>query len=79
MLPLPTPEDLPDPGIESAPLASSVLVDRFFTTSATWETQIYTYMYVYILWPHCVACKISVLPQGIEPTPPAVEAWILNH
>ena len=50
---LPTPEDLPDSRIESAPLASPALADRFFTTSASWEAQIYTYIYIYILGPHC--------------------------
>ena len=29
---LPTPEDLPNPGIKPAPLASPALVGRFFTT-----------------------------------------------
>ena len=38
-LPLPTPEDLPDPGIEP----SSALVSRFFTTSATWEAPSVSY------------------------------------
>ena len=31
-LPFPTPGDLPHPGIEPTPLASSALADRFFTT-----------------------------------------------
>ena len=34
-LPFPSPEDLPDPGIEPVSL---VLAGRFFTTSTTWET-----------------------------------------
>ena len=34
-LPFPTPEDLPDPGIE---LTSLAFPGRFFTTSAIWET-----------------------------------------
>ena len=34
----PPPGDLPDKGIEPAPLASPALTDRFFTTIATWET-----------------------------------------
>jgi len=33
----PLPEDLPNPGIEPAPLASPLMADRFFTTSTTWE------------------------------------------
>ena len=36
-LPCPPPGDLPDPGIESESLKSSALVDKFFTTSATWK------------------------------------------
>ena len=34
-LPFPSPEDLPDPGIEPASLMSPALADGFFTTSAT--------------------------------------------
>ena len=26
-----------------------------------------------------MACGISVLPPGIEPVPPVMEAWSLNH
>ena len=40
-LPFPTPGDLPNPGIEPTSRESSVLTDGFFTTSATWEAQIY--------------------------------------
>ena len=36
-LPCPSPGELPDPGIESESLASCALVNRFFTTGATWE------------------------------------------
>ena len=36
-LPLPTPGDLPNPGIEPASLTSPALAGRFLTTSATWE------------------------------------------
>ena len=36
-LPLPTPGDLPDSGIESESLASPTLAGRFFTTRASWE------------------------------------------
>ena len=36
-LPFPSPENLPDPGIEATSLASPALTSRFFTTSATWE------------------------------------------
>ena len=37
----PTPEDLPNPWIEPTSPESFVLTGRFFTTSATWEVQIY--------------------------------------
>ena len=40
-LPCPPPGDLPDPGIELAPLISPALADGFFTTSATWEALLY--------------------------------------
>ena len=36
-LPFPTPEDLPNPGIEPRSLMSSALAGRFFTTRTTWE------------------------------------------
>ena len=36
-LPHPTPEDLPNSGFETAPVASPALVGRLFTTCATWE------------------------------------------
>ena len=35
-VPLPTPGNLPDPGMELMSLASLALAGRFFTTSATW-------------------------------------------
>ena len=37
-LPFPTPENLPDPGIEPKSLVSPALAGRFFTTDATWES-----------------------------------------
>ena len=39
--PCPPPGDLSDPGIKSAPLPSPALAGGFFTTSATWEAQMY--------------------------------------
>ena len=36
-LPFPSPQGLPEPGIEPASLTSPALAGRFFTTSATWE------------------------------------------
>ena len=38
-LPFPFPGDLPDPGIEPAPLMSLALMGWVFTSSATWEAQ----------------------------------------
>ena len=38
-LPFPTPGDLPNSGIEPKSPASPALGRRFFTNSATWETQ----------------------------------------
>ena len=37
-LPLPSPGDLPNPGIKLASLMSPALAGEFFTPSATWET-----------------------------------------
>ena len=48
-LPLPTPGDLPDPGMEPPSLVAPTLAGGFFTTSTTWEApqvaelQPYTY------------------------------------
>ena len=42
-LPCPPSGDLPDPGIEPTSLLSPAFVDRFFTISATWETQTEVY------------------------------------
>ena len=39
-LPCPSPEDLPDPGIESESLPSPALADEFFSTGATQEAQL---------------------------------------
>ena len=36
-LPFPSPDDLPDPGIEPASFTSAALAGRFFTASTTWE------------------------------------------
>ena len=38
-LPYPPPGDLPDPGMEPAPLMTPALVGVFFTTSSTWEAK----------------------------------------
>ena len=42
---MPSPGDLPDPGIKPASLTSSALAGGFFTTSATWEAMLlYSYL-----------------------------------
>ena len=42
-LPCPPPGDLSHPGVELLSLSSTALAGVFFTTSAAWEAQIYTY------------------------------------
>ena len=37
-VPFPTPQDLPNPGIEPMSLESHTMAVEFFTTSTTWET-----------------------------------------
>ena len=41
----PSPGSLPDPGIEPMSLTSPSLAAWFFTTSATWEVQLWPYKY----------------------------------
>ena len=42
--PLPTPGNLPNPGIEPESPASPALAGRFFTTSTTWEALVHVCM-----------------------------------
>ena len=35
--------------------------------------------YYFFFWSHCTVCGILVPQSGIEPLPPALEAWSLNH
>ena len=37
------------------------------------------FIYLFILWPRREACEILVPQPGIEPGPPALGAWSLNH
>ena len=64
-LPCPPPGDLPNPGIKPTSLVSPILVVRFFTTNATWETlkwptawvNAYSYYIIYWIltyWPESV-------------------------
>ena len=47
-------------------------------TGKYWVTH-YQARVVFFFWLHHAACGILVPPPGIEPVPPAVEAWSLNH
>ena len=38
-----------------------------------------SFIYFIFFWPCPTACGILVPPPGIEPAPPALEAWSLNH
>ena len=42
---MPSSRDLPDPGIQPTFLPSPALADKIFTTSATWEAQVSSYMH----------------------------------
>ena len=35
--------------------------------------------FIFIFWPHYMACRILVPGQAVEPTPPAVEGENLSH
>ena len=59
-MPFPTPEDLPDPGIEPASLVSSSFVDGFFTTGATWEAPI-DYIWIWVI----ISDKRTILVQCV--------------
>ena len=59
-LPLPTPEELPDPGIEPESLVSSALADRFFNASATREAQLYIYIYIFLSVCVCIYIYIYI-------------------
>ena len=46
-----------------------------------WESTLYVYLlfFFFFFWPYHMACGLLVPQPGIEPVPPAVEAWSLNH
>ena len=56
-LPCPSPEDLPDPGIESESLPSPALADEFFSTGATQEAQL----------THSLQFSHSVMSDSLRP------------
>ena len=48
-LPMPSPGDLPDPGMEPTSLSSPALAGRLFTTSATWQQPVqFSYSVVWL-------------------------------
>ena len=52
-LPLPSPGDRPQPGIEPTSLMSPALAGTFFSTSTTWETPFYlTYLFKGLISKH---------------------------
>ena len=75
--PFPSPEDLPDPGIEPMSLTSPALTGGFFT-SAIWEVQLhmytcshthnYTCMYIYTHNYTCSMCTYAHIHRGLLPT-----------
>ena len=68
-MPLPTPGDLPDPGIETVSLASPALTGRFFTTHATWEApRVCVCVCVYTRLLHSPSgCPVQVVGKGTPP------------
>ena len=43
-------------------------------------TAFFLFLFVwFFFWPHPAACGILLSRPGIEPVPPALEAWSLNH
>ena len=48
------------------------------TLLSDWSDLISSCLFV-LFWLHYMACGISVSWPGIEPVPPAVEAWSSNH
>ena len=72
-LPLPTPEDLPNPGVKPTSLMSPALAGRFFTTSATWEALYLIYrwetIHIPLLLLLLIACRVQLVrPHRWQPT-----------
>ena len=53
---MPSPRDLPNPGIEPMSFMPPALAGRFFTTSTTWEA-LYVCIYIYL----CVCVSVCIL------------------
>ena len=67
-LPCPPPEDLPDSGTKPTSVVSPALAGRFFTTSATWEAQVYTNVYKCKVLPVCHNSAQMPHPPGSPPS-----------
>ena len=68
-LPLPTPGDLPYPGIKPISLVSPALADGFFTTVTTWEAQYFDYVVfksLYVLGMHTKVFMLKVIGRFQE-------------
>ena len=50
-----------------------------YSSASQTEDQIVVVVVVVVFWPCHEACRVLVPQPGIEPMPPAVEAWSLNH
>ena len=57
------PGDLPKPGIEPESLVSPALAGGLFTTSATWEAQVYSRCYANVSHP---TCSLKFPSQGLQ-------------
>ena len=43
------------------------------------ERKFFVLFFPFFFWPRCATYGISVSRPGMEPTPPALEAWSLNQ
>ena len=51
-----------------------------FASHITWRHFVIIYLFLRLLfWPRRMACGILVPRPGIEPMPPAMQAWSPNH
>ena len=73
-LPYPSPGYLPNPGIEPESFMSPTLAGGFFTTSATWEAQIFLFFFGCAT----IVCGILVPQPSIESRSIAVKIQLLT-
>ena len=52
---------------------------RFFVFHFLFKTFLKIIFIYLCFWPCCAVCRILGPQPGIKPTPPALEAWNLNH